>query len=250
MVNNIAGAILAAGTGERLRAAAGGLPKPLVEINGQTLLSLQATTIMEAGASPVLTVVSSETDRLIRARGIRLPAQLELAVKNTPNSMETLFALGERLPAGRFLLATVDAMLPRAEFMRFVAGAFESTAPDSPGGFDGALAVARWRGDRRPLFADVAPDGLIKSLGGDAGPLVTAGVYMFSTSIFGCVAQARDAGLGALREFLGYLVRRGMRFRAFEVSGAIDVDEGPDLEAARAMLAGQLRHGAARGGRG
>ncbi len=245
MSENPSAAILAAGTGERLRAAAHGLPKPLVEVAGRTLLARQAEALLDAGANSVLAVVNSETAGLIRERAVKLPRELELVVRDTPNSMETLFAIGERLRAGRFLLATVDAIVPRPEFRRFAAEARELTPGAS--GFDGALAVVKWRGDRRPLFAAVAADGLIRGLGGselgESGgsetPLVTAGLYFFSTAIFRFVEPARASGLGAMREYLSYLIRAGMRLKAIEVSGAIDIDEAPDLAAARAMLGNQ-----------
>jgi choline kinase len=239
MGQNLAGAILAAGTGERLRAAVAGTPKPLVELGGETLLALQARAILDAGASSVVAVVNSETAGLIAQRKFELPPQLELAVRDTANSMETLFAIGERLRAGRFLLATVDAIVPRAELRRFVVRALELTAPDRAGALDGALGVVRWRGDRRPLFASIGPDGLIQSLGSAQTPDVTAGVYLFSTAIFRFVGDARAAGLSAMREFLAMAVKRGMRFAAIELAAAIDVDEAADLEAARALLAAE-----------
>ncbi len=237
MGENISGAILAAGTGERLRAAAHGLPKPLAEIAGRTLLGRQAEAILDAGAGRVLAIVNSETARLIRERRVKLPDELELVVRDTPNSMETLFAIGERLRAGYFLLATVDAIIPHPEFRRFVAESIELVASSGASNLNGVLAVARWGGDRRPLFAEIAADGVISGLGGPEAPFVTAGVYFFSTAIFRSAEQARASRLGAMREYLAYLVGSGMRFKALEVSGAIDVDEGPDLEAARAMLA-------------
>jgi len=236
-----AGAILAAGTGERLRAAAQGLPKPLVEIAGRTLLARQAEAILDAGADSVLAVINSETARLIREHDVKLPDELELVVRDTANSMETLFAIGERLRPGHFILATVDAIVPRPEFRRFAAEAIEL------GGFDGVLAVSRWGGEARPLFAELGADGSISGLGGQESPFVTAGVYFFTTAIFRFVAQARASGLAAMREYLAYLVRAGMRLKALEVNGAIDLDEPHDLEAARAMLtlseSGRVREG-------
>ena len=243
MTDHPAGAILAAGTGERLRAAARGLPKPLVEIAGRTLLARQTEAILDAGANTVLAVINSETARLIDERGVKLPQELELVVRDTANSMETLFAIGERLRPGRFLLATVDAILPRVEFRRFAAEAIELAASSTASGFanslEGVLAVSRWGGDARPLFAELEASGLIRGLGGQQSPFVTAGVYFFSTTIFRHAAQARASGLAAMREYLAYLVRAGMRLKALEVSGAIDLDEAPDLEAARAMLSGR-----------
>jgi len=243
MMKALIGAILAAGKGERLRESAGGLPKPLIELDGHPLLVRQALAMAAAGASPVLAVVNSETARLIEARKVKLPEELKLFVRDTANSMETLFVLGENLPKGHFIMATVDAVLPRPEFQRFTARALELTAPGDRR-FDGALGVARWRGDARPLFAAVDSGGLITSLGASETPQVTAGVYLFSTEIFGFVGQARAAGLAAMREFLGYLVRTGMRFAAIELADVVDVDEAADLAAARAMLSARGESGA------
>lgn len=235
MLEDVAGAILAAGSGERLRKAVAGLPKPLVELGGDTLLGRQARAMIDAGVHPLMAVINSETAELIEARGVELPSELELRVRDTANSMETLFAVGEILHAGRCLLATVDAILPRPEFKRFALRASELTALKGP--LDGALGVVRWRGDRRPLFAEVGEDGLIGALGDRKTPWVTAGVYLFSTAIFRFVDQARIARLGAMREFLALLVNSGMRVAAIELADAIDIDEAQDLQAASAMLA-------------
>lgn len=237
MALNCAGAILAAGTGERLRKAAGGLPKPLVEIGGQTLLARQARAMIDAGADRVLAVVSSETATIIARRRVELPATLELYVRDTANSMETLFTIGEKLVQGRFLLATVDAIVPRSQFRYFAARALELTAPEARSPLDGAIGLVPWRGDPRPLFAQAGKDGLITGFGDRQTSLVTAGLYMFSTGIFCFVDQARAAKLSAMRQFLAHLVRSGIRLGAIELAGAIDVDEADDLEAARAMLA-------------
>jgi len=143
--------------------------------------------------------------------------------------------LGESLAAGHFLLATVDAMVPDHEFHRFVARARAATVP-MPG--DGVLAVAKWRGDRRPLFTEVSDAGFITSLGQRESSLVTAGLYWLPTSIFRWSAAARERKLGALRAFLQMLLEKQTRLAAIEVEGAIDIDEAADLEAARRMLAG------------
>ena len=232
----IRGAIIAAGRGERLRAGAAGLPKPLVEIGGEVLLARQARLLIEAGACAPVAVVNIETARTIAQRKLALPAQLDLVVRDTPSSMESLFALGERIATGRFLLVTVDTVVAPPEFIRFAQIASNLTDPARKQALDGALAVTRWRGDRGALFATVSSDGLITRLGGDEGELVTAGLYLFSTRIFSFAAKAREARLDALRRFLALLLDEGFRLGAIEVSGAIDIDEPADLDAARSAV--------------
>jgi NDP-sugar pyrophosphorylase family protein len=238
MASRLSGAILAAGRGARLRDAVDGLPKPLVKLGAETLLARQANAMVGMGARPVLGIINSETAQLIEAQALSMPKELELCVRDTPNSMESLFALGERLPDGQVLATTVDAVMDFNEFRRFVRLALELTDPAStPSSFDGALGVVRWRGDRKPLFATVAPDGTITHLGEEQTGTVTAGVYLLPSRVFDYVQTARTAGLGALRQFLAMLITKGLRFGAIEVKDVIDVDDGSDLDAARAMLA-------------
>ena len=249
------GAIVAAGHGERLRrSGAVDLPKPLVEIDGETMLARQARVMLAAGAHEVLAIVNSETAATIKDRRIPMPSGLRLMVRDTANSMESLLALGEQLSTekvamedalkpAQFLLATVDAVIAPHEFARFTEHALAMTAPEIRNDvhFDGVLAVVKWRGDTRPLFADVTSSGLIARLGGTETQLVTAGIYLLPTRIFGFAADERRRGLDAMRKFLAMLIENGVRLGALELEGAIDVDEGADLAAARAAAAGRGR---------
>jgi choline kinase len=231
------GAIIAAGRGERLRAAASGLPKPLVKIGGETMLARQARAMIAAGAAPIIAVVNSETARLIAEKRPAMPPELRIMVRDTANSMESLFALGEQLEPGLFLLATVDAVIPPSEMARFKDEALARTAARAPVSTDGALGVARWRaGDDKPLYAEVTTEGLIARLGADHAQMITAGIYMLPTRIFEQVPRARQLGLDALRRFLAMLIENGFALAAIEIAGAIDVDDAAGLEAARLAI--------------
>ncbi|SRR5579875_254598 len=232
----IDGAILAAGAGERLRPTVGPIPKPLVAIGGRPLLLRQADALHRAGARRVMAIVNSESAGLLDADRIELPDYLKLCVRDTANSMESLFALANHVESDRFLLATVDAVVAESELARFVAAAAESTMPGREGRCDGALALVRWRGDRRPLFATLRQDRTVATLGDGESTLVTAGFYFLPKRIFDFVPQARALGLDAMRRFLAMLVAKGVRLLGFEIMGAIDIDEGADLDAARALV--------------
>lgn len=259
MLQSLSGAIIAAGRGERLRPATAGLPKPLVELDGRPLLLHQIEMMRRSGIRRIHVIVNSETARLIERRAIALPAEVDLIVADTANSMESLLTLGTRIPSGWFFLATVDAIVAPAEFRRFHETAQRLCAADGAveeldsaparreavaGRFDGALGVVRWRGDARPLFVDLAADGSISRLGGEQGECVTAGLYCFATRIFDHGAEARALGFDALRRFLGFLLEKNLRFAAIELTGAVDVDEGADLEQARIMFARRREDGA------
>jgi NDP-sugar pyrophosphorylase family protein len=235
--DKLSGAVIAAGRGERLRVASHGIPKPLVDIGGEALLLRQIRALTALGASPVQVIVNSETAAMIRDRALALPPEVQLCVRDTANSLESLLTLGEYLAPGRFLMTTVDAVLAQLELRRFLDRAIELTASGRKNTLDGALGVVRWRGDTRPLFAETASDGTICALGERESRNVTAGVYLFSTRIFSFGDKARAAGLNAMRQYLAMLLREGMRFAAIELNGVIDVDEAADLEAARTLVA-------------
>ncbi len=242
-LGRLSGAIIAAGRGDRLRPASNGVPKPLVDLGGETLLVRQARAITALGASPVHAIVNSETAAIMRDRALAMPPEIQLCVRDTANSMESLLTLGEHLAPGRFLMTTVDAVAPRSELARFAARAIELTAPGRMHTLDGALGVVRWRGDNSPLFVEIAADGLISALGARESQQVTAGIYLFSTRIFSFGDKARAAGLDAMRKYLALLIDQGMRFAAIELHDVIDVDEAADLEAARALVANQADRG-------
>jgi len=150
--------------------------------------------------------------------------------------MESLFTMGEYLRGARhFLLATVDAVVDATEVRRFADRAAELTG----GGvarFDGALALVRWRGDKRPLFAQVGADGAIVALGERESAMVTAGFYWLPAAIFDFAPRARAAHLDAMRKLLAMAIGSGMRLAAIELATTIDVDEVADLAAARALV--------------
>ena len=230
------GAIIAAGRGERLRRGGDDVPKPLVKLGGETLLARQARAMVQAGARSVIAIVNSETASIIDREKIVLPDELSMMVRDTANSMESLLSLGEVLPPGNFLLATVDAIIADAEFEKFIAASSAIITKTDRRGFDAVLGVVKWRGDKRPLFAKISAQREIVALGGEETPLVTAGIYLLPTGIFDFGDEARRAKLSALRRFLAMLIDQGLRLGAVELADAIDIDEAADLAAARAAV--------------
>ncbi len=237
MVKGLQGAIIAAGRGERLRnSTREDIPKPLVKLGGEAMLSRQARALIAAGASSVVAVINSETARLAREMALEIPPSVSIVVRDTANSMETMLALGEVLEPGWFIAATVDAVIPQAELARFVNESRRKIENCGEKKLAGVLAVTQWRGEARPLFADVNGNGLILRLGNRQTRMVTVGIYFLSTRVFDYAADARRAGLDALRRFLALVIERGMQLDAIEIEGSIDVDEASDLDAARVAI--------------
>ena len=241
MVKELQGAIIAAGRGERLRASTrDDIPKPLVMLGGEPMLARQARAILAAGASSVVAVINSETARIAEEMSLELPASMRLVVRDTANSMETMLALGEVLAPGWFIASTVDAVIPQTELVRFVNESRRKIEECGDKSLAGVLGITKWRGEAKPLFTDVSSNGLILALGNRQTSLVTAGLYFLSTRVFDFAADARRAGLDALRRFLALIIERGMRLYGIEIEGSIDVDEASDLDAARIAIRKKL----------
>ena len=239
MVKGLQGAIIAAGRGERLRnSTRDDIPKPLVKLGGEAMVLRQGRALIAAGASSVVAVINSETARVASENemALEIPPSIRFVVRDTANSMETMLALGDVLEPGWFIAATVDAVVPQAELARFVNESRKKIEDCSEKKLAGVLAVTRWRGEARPLFADVTENGLILRLGNGQTSMVTAGLYFLSTRVFDYAADARRAGLDALRRFLALIIERGMQLDAIEIEGSIDVDEASDLDAARIAI--------------
>jgi choline kinase len=241
MVKELQGAIIAAGRGERLRVSTrDDIPKPLVMLGGEAMLARQARAMLAAGASSVVAVINSETARIAEEMSLELPASMRLVVRDTANSMETMLALGEVLAPGWFVASTVDAVIPQAELARFVNESRRKIEECGDKSLAGVLGVTKWLGEAKPLFTDVSSNGLILALGNRQTSVVTAGLYFLSTRVFDFAADARRAGLDALRRYLALIIERGMRLDAIEIEGSIDVDEASDLDAARLAIRKKL----------
>jgi NDP-sugar pyrophosphorylase family protein len=237
VVTKLQGAIIAAGRGERLRnSTVADLPKPLVDLGGEPMLARQARAMMAAGVNSVLAVINSETAQMADEMKLAMPRGLKLIVRDTANSMETMLALKEFLEPGWFLAATVDAVIPQTELVRFVNESGKKIALYDDKDLAGVLAVTSWRNEPRALFADVTKDNLISRLGSVQTRTITAGLYFLSTRVFDFADEARRTRLDALRRFLAMLIENRIQLGAIEIDGAIDVDEAPDLDAARRAL--------------
>lgn len=225
--------LIAAGLGERLRAAGIDLPKPLVPIAGTALIDRVLDTVAAAGIDEVACIFNQQDDA-VEAHCRRRPGgpRLHIVRRTTPSSMESLFTLAPHLQAGPFLLLTVDAIFAPSVLRDFLAAA--ARQPEA----DGVLAVTDFVDDEKPLRITLDADGRVTALGAaaDASPLVTAGFYVLHPRVFAEIDAARAAGLNALRQLLGHLLRRDYRLYGAPIGKTVDVDRPADIASAEAFV--------------
>lgn len=225
--------IIAAGTGDRLASGGISTPKPLVPIAGKPLISR----IIEGGAALGVSSVACIVNALNAVtidylRSQPWPVPLDLVVKTTPSSMESLFCLAPHLSDEPFFLSTVDVVFGPGILEGFIAEAQRKT--DSTG----SLALTTFVDDEKPLWAAVDEAGRITAMGDAAkgSGAITAGFYYFKPDIFAEVDIARKKKLNALRQFLGHLVDNGYVLHGVPVPKTVDVDYPEDIETAESYL--------------
>ena len=124
------------------------------------------------------------------------------------------------------LVSTVDAWCAEPDFARFVDAA-RRRAPEAT-----VLAVTPLVADEKPLWVDLDGEGRITALGGDSGPLVTAGLYLVSGRVR---RTPPPPGLGRLRDYLAWLHRAGEPLFGEVIPRVVDVDRAEDIALAEAL---------------
>jgi NDP-sugar pyrophosphorylase family protein len=229
----LTGGIIAAGEGSRLRRAGFAMPKPMVPIAGMPLIESVIRNFRAARIAP-LAIIMNEHERAcvdwVRARFPDL--DVEFIVKTTRSSLESFGEVIARYPGGRMLVSTVDAWCGETDFVHFVEAAARRPAEAT------VLAVTPLVADEDPLWVSMTADGRVTDVGGDAGDLVTAGMYLVPERVRTLRAPA---GLGRLREFLAWLARSGAPVYGEVIERVVDVDRAEDVALAETLaLAGRV----------
>lgn len=222
------GGILAAGAGARLRDAGWTVPKPLIPVAGTPLIERVVRNFIAAGISSLLIIVNEQERQCVEWVRSRFPhLRLRFIVKTTGSSLESFLEVANAIGPRRALISTVDAWCPEGDFVQFVDAArrFPHDAV--------VLGVTPFVADERPLWVSLDAAGRVRRLGGSAGELVTAGMYLVPERI---AALSPPPGLGSLREFLAWLVDRGDPVYGAVIPTVVDVDRPDDVALAETMV--------------
>ncbi len=229
--------VLAAGRGERLRNPANTL-KPLVKVDGQTLIERVLVSMADAGATEVVVIINEDSVAVRdHVTASKWPFALHWIVETTASSMHSFLRIVETLAAsgddGPFLISTVDTVASPQTYSQFMAEARRHK--------DAAvvLALTAPGNDEKPLLVRCTPgNSRVLALGAAAAPSAhaTAGVYAIRGSVLREAEAARREGIDALRIFLGRLLDRGYHLAGIPIAQSIDVDRPDDIQTAEEFL--------------
>lgn len=233
--------IIAAGAGSRLMTEGVRTPKPLVEVNGETLIDRLVRVFMDNDAEEIV-VVCNETNMLVPShlvglqrdglRGRHIP--LRFMMKTTRSSMHSFAALADWLKGGPFVLTTVDTVFREDEFSAFVS-AFKQAVEGE--GCDGLMGVTDYIDDERPLYVKVGEEMEVKAFvdSDDEPRYVSAGIYGLTPRSLVTLGACMECGVERMRNFQRALLADGLRLRAFPFVNVVDIDHVGDIRKAEAL---------------
>jgi len=227
-------AILAAGEGSRLAQEGIELPKPLVRINGETMIDRLIRIFRDNDAEQIVIItnnLTTLTQEHIRELQRRF-SMIDLIVKTTPSSMHSFFELHSHLGRGRFCLTTVDTIFREDEFCDYIS---EFQSSDC----DGLMAVTDYVDDEKPLYIATDEEMFITGFYDEPHPetrFISGGIYGLTDHSFPTLEKCMAEGKSRMRNFQRQLVFDGLKLRARQFSKILDVDHAEDIRKAEDFL--------------
>ena len=228
-------AIIAAGEGSRLVEEGIKLPKPLVKLNGVSLIDRLIEIFIKNDAESISIIVNNEMKEVqshIISLQSKISVPLNVVVKSTPSSMHSFFELSQFLQSGKFCLTTVDTIFKEDEFSKFIQ-AFVADAES-----DGIMAVTDYIDDEKPLYVEV--DNKMKITGfhdqSDRPEYISGGIYCLSSKAITTLNHCMENGFSRMRNYQRQLIADGLNLKAFLFNKIIDVDHAEDIPKAEAFL--------------
>ena len=227
-------AILAAGEGSRLAQEGCEVPKPLVRIQGETLIERLIRIFVANGATRIVIIVNAQhTATQDYVRSLSLPDPLDIVVQSTPSSMHSLYAIRDYLATEeRFCLTTVDTIFAEREFASYIDTFRQST-------LDGLMAVTTYVDDEKPLYVQTSSDLTITNFCDtheERCHHVSGGIYCLTRRSLDTLSRCIAEGKARMRNFQRQLVADGLHLCAYPFSKIIDVDHCSDIPKAEQLI--------------
>lgn len=227
-------AIIAAGEGSRLAQEGVKWPKPLVKLNGITLIDRLIDVFLKNNATSISIIVNEEmTEVQEYLRKLQLPVPFYLLVKSTPSSMHSFYELSHYLDGEQICLTTVDTIFKEEEF-----GGYIRTFLNEEN-LDGLMAVTDYIDDEKPLYVETGKDltilGFLDQQNGNCS-YISGGIYCLRRAGLTVLNNSIAQGMSRMRNYQRQLIAEGLKLKAYPFSKIVDVDHADDIRKAEEFL--------------
>lgn len=228
-------AIIAAGEGSRLVQEGIKWPKPLVQLNGTTLIDRLINVFLKNDASSISIIINEEMKEVQEyLRNLKLPVPFYLLVKSTPSSMHSFYELSHYLDGDSICLTTVDTIFKEEEFSGYIREFRKASQ------LDGLMAVTDFIDDEKPLYVDTDSDlmirGFLDNQGEPACTYISGGIYCLRRPGLKVLNNAIAQGMSRMRNYQRQLIAEGLKLKAYPFSKIVDVDHAEDIKKAEEFL--------------
>lgn len=223
-------AIIAAGDGSRLTNEGIEIPKPLVKINGETLIDRLIRIFNANRAESISIIINSTKPRLVdyMQKLTQQAKNINLISASTPSSVHSFYKLREHIP-GRFCLTTVDTVFNEKEFAEYI-GKFEQNTT-----YDGMMGVTEYIDDEKPLYVKTTGNNDIEGFYDQYAEgirYISAGIYALNPIALEVLDRFMQSGQSRMRNYQRALVAEGLKLQAYPFGKVIDIDHKTDIEKA------------------
>ena len=227
-------AIIAAGEGSRLQAEGVKSPKPLVQLNGETMIDRLVDIFIKNKAQSISIIVNREMRQVQEhIAGWNLPVPLHLIVESTPSSMHSFYQLSKKIEGYPLCLTTVDTIFKPDEFSSFIDYAEKQT------GYDGVMGVTSHIDDEKPLYIETEKEGEILSFrdqnNGNCHH-ISGGIYCLGKKAVEVLDHCIEKGIERMRNYQRELIEAGCKLKAYEFKKILDIDHAADIKKAEQFL--------------
>ena len=174
------------------------LPKPLVELEGKPMIG-RLIDLFASYEPESLTIIINNSMNDVRQYLESIVSSLgfpvEIILKDTSGSMESVYEVSHAFDRGKTVLSTVDSVFSRAEWDKFIRS-FAANDAD-----DGLFPVTDFIDDEKPLYVDTDADGYITAFRDEP----SANDFYISGGIYGitprCNGRVRPSYWGTFAPF-------------------------------------------------
>ena len=227
-------AIIAAGEGSRLAKEGIADPKPLVKINGVSLIerAIKVFSICEASEIDIIINHSSENLKN-KLEELSKDFPIKLIIEDTNGSMESFSKLAPYLQDDKFCLTTVDAIYNEVEFAAYIANFLSNDSSDA------LMAVTNFVDDEKPLY--ISADDEMNITGYydenvDNADFISGGIYCMTPKCLKVLDKCFSEGNVRMRDFQRGLISEGLNVKAYLFNKIVDVDHADDIHKAEDFL--------------